>query len=378
MAADDKDLRELDVQDFRAWWAQSAPARPADRPSGSRMRIAATLTFVALASIAVLALDGGGSSPPKRPLVAAVVDGAATTQPTPGETATASRDDGPSTQENAPPAQVAKAQSPEPETQASLASPPAVDAVPLEAVPPVAPNAATSRSEAQGAPPSTPSPDAKPARTAAPRPYEAPKPPAGSEPEPANGALGVEPAVKPDSPAKHPQAKSPSRVVVAKREAAGPAMAPDTSALALLPEPPVRPDRAAIETGPPQTATDSFPASDAPDDAMRQSVNRVLHTIGGLFGGRSAPAGLSEPASAPAGWAVQLAAPKSEAEARSDLRRLGAQYASALEGSKIDMRKAVVDGETVYRLRVVALSKADAAALCARLKDDGADCFVAR
>ena len=78
------------------------------------------------------------------------------------------------------------------------------------------------------------------------------------------------------------------------------------------------------------------------------------------------------------GWAVQLAAPKSEAEAKSAVARLNAKYASALNGSAIGVHKAVVNGDTIYRLRVVGLSKADAAALCARLKGDGGDCFIAK
>jgi hypothetical protein len=104
----------------------------------------------------------------------------------------------------------------------------------------------------------------------------------------------------------------------------------------------------------------------------------MLHTFGFVFGERSPP--VAQPDSLPrsAGWAVQLAAPRSETEAKSDLSRLSAQYASSLKGSKIGVHRAVVDGETVYRLRVVDLSKADASALCARLKDDGGSCFVAR
>src|SRR5208337_1429129 len=78
------------------------------------------------------------------------------------------------------------------------------------------------------------------------------------------------------------------------------------------------------------------------------------------------------------GWAVQLAAPKSEAEAKTDIERLNAKYASALNGSAIGVQKAVVNGDMVYRLRVVGLSKADAAALCARLKGDGGNCFLAK
>ncbi len=54
------------------------------------------------------------------------------------------------------------------------------------------------------------------------------------------------------------------------------------------------------------------------------------------------------------------------------------KYESALNGSAVGVHKAVVNGETIYRLRVVGLSKADAAALCARLKGDGGECFIAR
>jgi SPOR domain len=91
------------------------------------------------------------------------------------------------------------------------------------------------------------------------------------------------------------------------------------------------------------------------------------------------PAAVEAPAATSStGWAVQLAAPKSEAEAKSTAARLGSKYESVLNGSPIEVHKAVVNGETIYRLRVVGLSKADAAALCARLKGDGGDCFIAK
>ena len=78
------------------------------------------------------------------------------------------------------------------------------------------------------------------------------------------------------------------------------------------------------------------------------------------------------------GWAVQLAAPSSESEAQSSAQRLNAKYATALNGATIGIQKAVVKGATLYRLRVAGLSKADAAALCARLKGEGGDCFIAK
>jgi sporulation related protein len=83
-------------------------------------------------------------------------------------------------------------------------------------------------------------------------------------------------------------------------------------------------------------------------------------------------------AAAPAGWAVQISTPKSEAEAKSDVTRLNAKYASAPKGSTIGVEKAIVNGKAVYRLRVVDLSQADVAALCARLNADGRNCLVAK
>jgi cell division septation protein DedD len=90
------------------------------------------------------------------------------------------------------------------------------------------------------------------------------------------------------------------------------------------------------------------------------------------------PAVDTTPATASGGWAVQLAAPKSEAEAKSEAARLTGKYGGELNGSTIGVHKAVVNGETIYRLRVVGLTKADAAALCARLKGEGGECFIAK
>ena len=89
-------------------------------------------------------------------------------------------------------------------------------------------------------------------------------------------------------------------------------------------------------------------------------------------------------------WGVQLAAPKSETEAQSDVAQLNAKeaqsdvaqlnakYASALNGASITVHKAQIYGATFYRVRVLGQSKVDAAALCARLKRDGGDCFIAK
>jgi hypothetical protein len=78
------------------------------------------------------------------------------------------------------------------------------------------------------------------------------------------------------------------------------------------------------------------------------------------------------------GWSVQLAAPKSEAEAQSTMTKLNSKYAAELNGSTIGVHKAQVNGDTIYRLRVSGLTKADAAAMCAKLKGEGGQCFIAK
>jgi hypothetical protein len=352
--------------------------------------------FVSLSSIVVLALKGSGSTPPKRLPVVAAVDGTATGQSPSGETTTAPDEGAPFSKESLQSAQVVKEQSAGRKTQASLGSSPKVRMVPQETVlstaSPATPKAEISSLGAQAALPSAQPLDTKPVRSVTLRPdgapmatpvsiestspADAPKPPAVSGPVAMTDAYGIERPVKSDSPTKYPPARSPSRVVVAKREATGHAMGADTDNQPFLPEAPVKPDRA--EPKSPQAATDPIAASETPGEAARQSFNRMLHTFGVVFGERSPPVAQSDSVPTSTGWTVQLAAPRSETEAKSDLSRLSAQYASALKGSKIGVHRAVVDGERVYRLRVVDLSKADASALCARLKDDGGTCFVAR
>ena len=220
-------------------------------------------------------------------------------------------------------------------------------------------------------------PDAKPVRTVSLRPDgtpiaapvsaaaspsespgegDAPKPSEKPAPKPPAAAAGVAQPSTPklDLPTKL-SSKSSARVVVAKTDttASGPAgeanrpLQLGTAARPEKPEPPAKARK--VEQA----------AAEPPAESLAQPVDPTSATTSG-------------------GWAVQLAAPKSEAEAKSDLARFNAKYASALNGAMIGVHKAVVKNETIYRLRVVGLSKADAAALCARVKGDGGDCFIAK
>ena len=130
----------------------------------------------------------------------------------------------------------------------------------------------------------------------------------------------------------------------------------------------------------PQVAADPLTAPPVPHTPPQEPANPLARAFGEL-GALAAPATSTRqpveltPATS-SGWAVQLAASKSETEAKSDAARLNARYASALNGAAIGVHKARANVATGYRLRVVGLSKADAAALCARLKGHGGDCFI--
>jgi hypothetical protein len=84
------------------------------------------------------------------------------------------------------------------------------------------------------------------------------------------------------------------------------------------------------------------------------------------------------PAAGSGQWSVQFAAPRSESDARNAIARLKNKYAEALGGASIGVHKAEAHGETLYRVRASGLSKAEASALCSKLKDAGGDCFLSK
>lgn len=84
------------------------------------------------------------------------------------------------------------------------------------------------------------------------------------------------------------------------------------------------------------------------------------------------------PAASGGGYAVQLAAPRSQADADALIKSLPGRYAGALSGASLGVRKAERNGETIYRVRALGLSKSEASALCAKVKSSGGDCYVAK
>ncbi len=274
----------------------------------------------------------------------------------------------------------------QPATQASAEPAPAATVnAPVVAAPVAAPSPATSQSPVPSRVPAASLPEATPSATgplASAGSGKAPQASDALKSRPDTAAVEPPPTAKPDLPVK-PLRRSSARLVVAKAEAtapgadAEPGNRPPLPAAASIVAPPAPAEPA------PQAATALSPATpttpQAPLAAVTQPVTHVFRSIFGALGAPGAPAAkpVDLTAAAKSGdWAVQFAAPKSEAKARLDARRLNAKFATALNGATIGVHKTALNGDTVYALRVAGLSKADAAALCERVK--GHDCSLAK
>lgn len=86
----------------------------------------------------------------------------------------------------------------------------------------------------------------------------------------------------------------------------------------------------------------------------------------------------SQPAGRPHGFAVQLAAPQTEAEARQTMAKLQKKFASELGSYHLKYHLASVADKSVYRVRVVGLSHEEAVTLCQQVQAKGGNCFVAK
>jgi hypothetical protein len=406
----DRDAR----QDYEAPIHPSHDANPAGeaaeaRPKGWMLKVSA-LALAGVAMIgAVIALKGGAPGLSRDPPFIAAAQGPTKVQPPSDETAAASNDAGGSLlKDNAKPASVKVISSEEQpvdlSAEASIGNSSAAQANPPGAadlakspagglaVTPVAATVDTPLVPPAAAAPPAPTtsefPAPKPVRTVSLRPDGTPiaaanpldqsglaatpaaapaqSPPAAAPtqaapgklaPKAASDAAGVAQPSTPkiDLPTKL-SPKSSARVVVAKTDTTAPDATAQTPS---APAAPVKP--APKKPKPDQTQADATETPAAPAAAANATppVDATAATASG-------------------GWAVQLAAPKSEAEASSEMARLNSKYGADLNGSALGVHKAVVNGETIYRLRVVGLTKADAAALCARLKGDGGACFIAK
>jgi hypothetical protein len=176
----------------------------------------------------------------------------------------------------------------------------------------------------------------------------------------ANNAAAQPATPKLDLPAK-PSAKSTARVPIAKIDttvAAADGQSPEAPAAAPAPTPlqivPSLLEKAVKAVGNQQPPAKQVAAAD--------------------------PTATATTPESSGGYAVQLAAPGTEREAQSASARLQAKYGAELGGAQLSIRQADHDGKTVYRVRAGNLSKADAVALCQKLKASGGDsaCFIAK
>ena len=176
-----------------------------------------------------------------------------------------------------------------------------------------------------------------------------------------------------------PLGELPARVVAANIDTTAPSPRQETLSQRVQLGAPVNSEKAASALKAPQVA-----ANPQAPVAPAQPVNPLVLAFSDSIGALTARTGaaqrpVDQTATTPSGaWGVQLAAPKSETEAQSDVVQLNAKYASALNGASITVHRAQIYGATFYRVRVLGQSKVDAAALCARLKRDGGDCFIAK
>jgi hypothetical protein len=247
-----------------------------------------------------------------------------------------------------------------------LAAPTSVGPPPTAPVPPVVaveiadsgPRVSQSEPTMSAPPEATAAPAATQASVAAPP--DAPQRPAESVPMVESKVVpGAQPDL--DRPTKLSR-KTPVRWMVAKAAATAPSAATE------MRRQPQRPVASMIPSAP------AAPQTTAASAAAQQPVHPVT-LFGALAGALGAPT-VDQSASKSGDWAIQFAAPKSEAEAKVAAARLNAKYAPALNGATIDVHKTQVNGETTYALRVAGLSKADATALCVRVK--GRDCSIAK
>ena len=361
---------------------------------GRPMRWKLTVSALAIAGVAmigaVFALKGGVPGLPKTPPFIAAAQGPTKVAPPKTEAPAALNDPGGSLLGSAKPGPVKVVNTEEQpvdlNAQASLSNPPSAAANPPAAVDQAKPPAGSDPTAlaATGntplvappgaSPPSMPSefPVPKPVRTvslrpdgtpiaanpldqatsdakpAAAPPQEAPSQPAPQAASEATGA--AEPSTpKLDLPTKL-SPKSEARVVVGKTDTTAPAANAETP----------------TETAPAKMER-------AAHKAQGGQVADAADTTGAI-----APPVDATAAATSGGWSVQLAAPRSEAEAKTKVAQLSSKYSAELNGSPIGVHKAEVHGETIYRLRVSGLTKADAAAMCARLKGDGGQCFIVK
>jgi hypothetical protein len=160
------------------------------------------------------------------------------------------------------------------------------------------------------------------------------------------------------TPAPLPEASqgatTPQPIGGTSRSVAGPAAPPRAQ-----PAPPPPSPAAPADPGPQRTASiPTRPAAAAPPA-----------TAAGPTAGAAAAGGA---------FSVQLAVGATEPEARTLATTLRQRYAGDLGSRAPSIRRAELNGKTLYRVRVEQLSRDEANALCTKLRTAGGQCFIAK
>src|SRR5580700_190444 len=386
---------EFDVH--RSGGAAAAEPEEERRPMHWKIAVSA-LALAGVAMIgAVFALKGGVPGLPKQPPFIAAAQGPTKVAPPSDQTVTTSSDGGSLLKDSAKPGPIKVVNSEEQpvdlSAQTSAGNPPAADqAKPPSGAMDAAALAATLNTPlvppAGGTPPQGMTPDfpsPKPVRTISLRPDGTPIASAPALDQPAGYAppAAAPAAAAPSKPAEAPMKSAPKTA----SDATGVAQ-PSTPKIELPTKlsPPKSAARVVVgktDTTAPE-ATAQIPPGEAQNSAPAKADKAAKKPKAGQVVDATETTGAIAPpvdataATTSGGWSVQLAAPKSEAEAKSTATRLTSKYGAELNGSQIGVHKAEVNGETIYRLRVSGLTKADAAAMCARLKGEGGQCFIAK
>ena len=220
--------------------------------------------------------------------------------------------------------------------------------------------------------------------------------PSGSvQPELGSGVVGGTPrkihtiAIRPDGTAMADATPgaSPPLVAPVARPAPAPAkpMAPPPRAAAAKPEPAPAPHHAVARAEPPIHHRAAPPRNaplslhpNAPAPALARRAERPLQTANAAPT-QTMPAHTAQSASG-SGYAVQIAARHSEADAQASLHSLQARYPQQLSGQHTMVRRVDLGAKGIYyRAMIGPFANSEAAShMCSKLKAAGATCFVQR
>ncbi|MBF9232375.1 SPOR domain-containing protein [Microvirga sp. BT350] len=182
--------------------------------------------------------------------------------------------------------------------------------------------------------------------------------------------------VRPDGSTVRPDAAAtrPASAPVAPPAMALPAAAQAAPAMPMVPvaTPAAQPKPAA---GTP-VAAPATPAQKPAAAAATPATAQALQKVASAQPMVPAPSAASE-VTGTGGYSVQLAVRGSEGEAQTAFQQLQKKF-DDLDGAPPMIRKAEVNGNTVYRVRVGPMSRDEASSLCTKLQGQGGQCFVAK